>query len=954
MAAISTLTQAMKAVPTATASILLFVPQTKQAIAALLSLTTQDVALLAIVLPLLTLVIVLSISTNRSTLASPGKFVEFSEEDAEERRKARAKDAAAIAHECMRQQQVHIVGAAGVGKSTLIRLLLMDNLREGNRLLPIYVPSLDSGYENAETMSLATALWGGLDVALRKELGCLGPPEAKDVFGILDRIAATNVTPLIVLDHFDDYLGANLHWTSRRDSTEQANDRLDSPINAEEIRRLSPFWDDLARRVTANRLKTAYVITPDMTTYVSSFRFGSRVVQRPIFELQISDVDAQLSVLEKHLEKEYPIRSPESGWNALKRRLATDLSPRQTCLPHQLVTAIRGVSLLPYVTPEVYVAKGGLLGMCSLALDVAADEIAAGEISSADFKQEWRSENVLLICSALSAAPGRRATMAEILNSARTLAPPETLQSMVDFPAQDARWQQTMDRLRDRRLVRLRNERPDGAPVYELRHLYVGAAAREALQRRAPLRAEVARRAAAHSAAETVAQWWTTLLPVTRQLRLWYARLTSSFRFLTYRRYVSKSLVRLALWILGPIVYVLLADTGMALPLGETVRSGLDALGITVFRQPADPDTSVANLRLVRVAVGDEIVNRCEQTKWCNSLDGNARFHEETWATSQALAAVLAFTSAKNAKRAWLDDSFHEVLDSKYKIQKDGRTVGWTLGELAQCPVVEPAMWLAIAIGLASRDAQRSAKLNEDLRGWRDEIAQAVNSFSLAATPNRAAFSEFQTDVEENLSLPPSIYATALALLRELELAQSDPNARKQVSELARWLVKSMHRRGPLDPADGWQSENYDVEQISPGVTMQVLYGLLRAREIAPEAVPQDIAKIALPWLKTFLNVEDPFSETATVFIGGYEAQNTVQHFGHVVRFMWYPWAVGVSLELQRAYSANASNSQRLTVARSLEHFAILAQRVFTPAKNLQARPTYQLSEFVFAMELEH
>jgi len=182
MAALTSLTQAIKAVPTATASVLLFVPQTQQAIAALLSLTAQDVALLAVVLPLLTLFIVLSISTNRSVLASRGKFVEVWEQGIEERRKARVKDAIAIAHECTRQQQVYLVGSAGVGKSTLIRLLLMDNLREGNRLLPFLKPlpcslehtrrrapfnTTDMSYVSCGTRGQSVSRWSCRDPTLR-------------------------------------------------------------------------------------------------------------------------------------------------------------------------------------------------------------------------------------------------------------------------------------------------------------------------------------------------------------------------------------------------------------------------------------------------------------------------------------------------------------------------------------------------------------------------------------------------------------------------------------------------------------------------------------------------------------------------------------------------------------------------------------------------------------------
>lgn len=959
MARIDSLIQASKAAPPLVGSILVLLPQTKDALASMLSLTASDLALLAILLPVVTIVVAVNVSRTRSRLSTPGQLVRLAENEKQQKLETFRADAELLSHEILRQQQVYLVGSAGVGKSTMIGLALLDMLRSRNRLCPIYVQALGDGDEQAEAASLAAAVWASLSEQQLTDIGIAPAATPQAVFELLDRLHQSGVIPLIIFDHFDDYVGTNLYWISSAEASEDSGDSLNVAASAADIRQRSAFWNEIARRVESNSLKTVHVATPDMTGFVNAFRFGSRVSQCPLFELPSSAVDAEMSAVESELQKCFPIHAPENGWTMLRRRLVADLTSRQTCLPHQFVTALQGLILLPSVTPEVYRAAGGLLGLCSLALDVAAQEIASSEIpnarhslqpSGAPELPEWPSELVLVVCAALFRLPGMRARLPEIIGQVMELWPPALPPIPAAALSLETHWEMTLDRLRRRRLVRVRRESAAGPPVYELRHPYVGAAAQLALDRRSPLSADLASRAAAHGAAATVAEWWRTLLPVTQLWRFCFARATSRFRFGSYRRYAMESCARLGIWIVLPLAYVILADTMMPLPFGDSIRSGLDSVGVTFFRQPADVSVSLAGLRRVRDDLGTEVVRRCEATRWCVSLDGTEQFHEEPWTTSQALAAISAFPKARAARKPWMDDSLHALFESPYKIVTAGRTVGWTLGSLSDCPVVEPSLWLSIALARVSGNETRSAQLIADLPKWSAEIQDAVDAYSVGSPISPAPLIEFDKNVAQNRTAYPSIYATSLDLLRDVELARFNRAARPRVASTVRWLMAHKRRGGPHEPADGWQPADYVGEEISEGVTMQVLYALLRARSVVPDAVPAAVPELSLKWLRYFLTVDDPFRETVSFYYGDYLGPDgKPKSYGHVVRFAWLPFAVGTAIELQHSYVAHASSGRRLTVARALDHFNALTRKDFSPVL-IPKHPTYKLTELLFTL----
>lgn len=935
--------QVAKVLPTAVAAVLLFIPQTKQAIAALLSLTAQDVALLLILLPTATVLILLSTSTPRSSFSSPGQFVRLLKHLAQQQLAPYAAEANLVVHECLRQQQVYVVGPAGIGKSTLVERLVVAELTKERSVIPIYIRQLDDTTPDVDEASLAIALRAA---AQREGIqDALGDGEASP-FDVLDRLFGLRRIPLLIFDHFDDYLAANLHWISVHDLSGASETALTAPLQSSAIRQRSKFWERIASRVGSNSLRTIYVTTPDLISFVSCFRFGTRVVQCPAFELQVAEADAYLSQLEAELEKQStPIKQPEDGWTLLRQRLLSDLAPRQTCLPHQLNMALQGLAKLRFATLDAYLSNGGLLGLCASAVDVMAEEIANAEVAVSG-TERWSPECVLLICAGLSLLPGGRGSIEQALGQAASTSdiPRATLPHI-----SDSRWGATMRRLCARRLVRLTRQAGADDANYELRHPYIGAAARAAMQRRAPLETRLIRCATQHGAAVSWVEWWRTLLSTRHLARLAWARVSSDFRFRGHRRYAIASTARIGVWGLTGITYVLLADAGMALPFGDAARKGVDNFGVTIFRQPVDAATSVAELKRLRDTLGESVVQRCQATRWCNAVDGTTnQLNEQPWATSQALAAVLGLPSAHAAERAWLYESLKVLFESRHKVSDGQRTLGWTLGDLSTCPVAEPSLWLGVALARASGDAQRSSELMAKLPAWNAEVEQAVASHSLGTPTSPAPFIEFLANTELNTLAPPSVYATSLSLLRDLDRVAYDASARPRIEGTVKWLLEHKKARGHLEPADGWQPAFVSGQAISAGVTMQVLFGLLRARQVVPHAVPEEVTRLALSWIASFAGENDPFLESVSFYYGECKVGAATTTFGHVVRYLWYPWAIGTALELHQSEPA-LSRGQKLVVARALDHFQQLSKKGYPPAE-IERQPTYKLSEFIFTM----
>lgn len=105
-----------------------------------------------------------------------------------------------IAYQCVHHQQVFLVGTAGVGKSTLLNLILLESLQRGHGLLPIYLPRIELGVTGAEAEALAAALWTTMDESQRAKFRAGAGPNPGCVFDMLDLIHAPNLMPLIVFD----------------------------------------------------------------------------------------------------------------------------------------------------------------------------------------------------------------------------------------------------------------------------------------------------------------------------------------------------------------------------------------------------------------------------------------------------------------------------------------------------------------------------------------------------------------------------------------------------------------------------------------------------------------------------------------------------------------------------------------------------------------------------------
>jgi hypothetical protein len=398
------------------------------------------------------------------------------------------------------------------------------------------------------------------------------------------------------------------------------------------------------------------------------------------------------------------------------------------------------------------------------------------------------------------------------------------------------------------------------------------------------------------------------------------------------------------------VAYLALADAGVSLPAGRLTQDGLDRLGLTLARQPPSVSSVRARLSVARGLADDEILRRCRPGPGCVSRDGDDIPKDEPWLESQALAAGLSQGKAPIGadQAATLVDDLRALLTSRSAILSGGRLKGFTGGALTDCPIIEPTLWSTLATAEA---LQRPSAMTEEFRSRLRDLSEITESdyfLSEADDKKSDRGPALLESPEDHSSAPGSVYATSLAVIVYTELLTLAPDLGlgKRDEDLARWLEKvsvaaGVDSQGLLVSVSGWPAQNRPGEMISEGVTFQVLYALARASR-AGLIKDSRWPALVVQWADRLVQREDIFSESSSLFIVHYDRDRT---FGHHVRFMWYPWAVGVLLEWEDLAAPQASAKERLVVGRALAHLADLADANMTHLKDV---PLFRLSEYVF------
>jgi hypothetical protein len=134
-------------------------------------------------------------------------------------------------------------------------------------------------------------------------------------------------------------------------------------LQAEEVVKINSFWRDIKGLVESDVVHCLFAVRLDPEVVLPSIDFtASRSL--PVVGLGRQSVWELLSELTQSADKTKPVvLDPQEGWNALKDRLADDLSQAGAVLPIQLKIALGGLQNLRWLTDEAYKRAGGLRGL---------------------------------------------------------------------------------------------------------------------------------------------------------------------------------------------------------------------------------------------------------------------------------------------------------------------------------------------------------------------------------------------------------------------------------------------------------------------------------------------------------------------------------------------------------------------------------------------------------------
>jgi hypothetical protein len=241
------------------------------------------------------------------------------------------------------------------------------------------------------------------------------------------------------------------------------------------------------------------------------------------------------------------------------------------------------------------------------------------------------------------------------------------------------------------------------------------------------------------------------------------------------RRFVRRSAIRsaaaLALMLAAALTYAAMADHGVPVPGGQTMRTLLDRHDASVFR----PAHSKADILTAVAAARPPIAARIRR-EW---LEGAWLYENPTrfagpqqavspWVSSQAATAVIR---AAGPAATGLED-FWSVLEAPFAdglpiLGMDGSRLGWLVGDTDH-PRVEPALWTIAALASALRNGGFLGEERVERAHLRLRYAQEVADLYRPVAGGGWNVVPRQRNPGEHTT-----YAAALALLALLELREA-------------------------------------------------------------------------------------------------------------------------------------------------------------------------------------
>jgi len=383
----------------------------------------------------------------------------------------------------------------------------------------------------------------------------------------------------------------------------------------------------------------------------------------------------------------------------------------------------------------------------------------------------------------------------------------------------------------------------------------------------------------------------------------------------------------IGIFLLVATTYLLVADAGLNVPGGESVRTLLDRQDIAIMRHSySNAEIREAASRFRRELVAALAAGQTPSGAIAPSLKSGGSKEVEYWSNGQALAAIFATPELSETEAQQLLKGLEAPFMPGLTIEsKDGRKYGWIAHPNEMRTQAEPALWTAAALanalgrpGLVTGEARERMLKNftytqEILKTYRPDDTDGWNMF-----PN-----------QQNPQLH-NVYTTTLALLALLETRKanlpwdgSNETRDKLLLSAAKWLAD---RYDDKSPEPGWRHAASETsENTVDGLTLQIFGELLRAEAEAGFVIPPKILEQMPDYLikcgernLSFPNDSGEFTSLFTDHLGReYVAREALG-------FMWYPWAINAAqLWLLRAERLGEPRETQVRVRRALGRLVV-------------------------------
>ena len=388
------------------------------------------------------------------------------------------------------------------------------------------------------------------------------------------------------------------------------------------------------------------------------------------------------------------------------------------------------------------------------------------------------------------------------------------------------------------------------------------------------------------------------------------------------QRRLRLSAATVGVLLLVTAMYLLVADAGLNVPGGQTIRTVLDRHDITVMRHAhSNAEIREATARFRRDLLTALASGQTTSGAIAPSLKVGGAKEVEYWSSGQALAAMFTTPELTEGEARKLLNGLEAPFATGLTIEgSDGRKYGWIAHPNEVRTQAEPALWTAAA--LANALGRQGFVTGEARERMLKNFAYTQEVLKTYRPDDENGWNMFPNQQDPHLH---NVYTTTLALLALLETRKANlpwdgsfETRDKLLLNAAQWLGA---RYDDKSPEPGWRHAASETsENTVDGLTLQIFGELLRAEAEAGFVIPPKILEQMPDYLAkcgernlSFPNDSGEFASTFT----DHRGQQYVAR--EALGFMWYPWAIMAGqLWLLRAERSGEPMENQVRVRRAL------------------------------------